>query len=85
MHSYPNPFFTQLLLDIEIPGAIGEQSGCLLVYDLLGRQVDRIVIPLRQNAIRTRYSPAGLPEGIYFLRFEAAGRAVQQRVLYLQP
>ncbi|MCI0698427.1 T9SS type A sorting domain-containing protein [candidate division KSB1 bacterium] len=76
--NYPNPFNPGTTFDFTIPH---DEFVSLKIYNLLGEEVAVVV---KENLAAGRYnrkwSPAGLPSGIYFYRFQA-GAFVQTRKL----
>ena len=80
--AYPNPFAAQTTFDLsfEAPG-----RATVDVLDVLGRRVDVLLdeaVPAGARALT--WSPAAsLPNGVYFVRVQAAGRA-ETRAVVLQ-
>ena len=76
----PNPFPASTELSFRLAHS-GQTS--LVVYDLQGRQVDRIFdgwLEAGTNAIRWD-APATLPAGVYFARLETVGGTTELRVV----
>ncbi|WP_242006605.1 T9SS type A sorting domain-containing protein [Rhodothermus marinus] len=66
---YPNPFTTRTTFRIGLPG---QRRVRLIVYDVLGRELARIVdgeLPAGWHELR--WEASALASGIYFVRFEA--------------
>ena len=73
---YPNPFRTQVTFRIGLPR---QDKVRLIVYDILGREVARIVdgeMPAGWHELR--WHEPGLASGLYLVRFEA-GKTQQVR------
>jgi hypothetical protein len=67
----PNPFSSEVAIDLQIP-----HRGLLRlsVYDLLGREVDRIVDGVREaGMLRLNWHPERLASGNYLLRMTLDG------------
>ena len=66
-NNYPNPFNPKTTITFSLPRA-GEVS--LLVYDLLGREVARLVREMKQPGTYTvTWDARGVASGVYFGRF----------------
>ncbi len=80
--SQPNPFADKAVLRYGVP-----QSGHvrLVVYDLLGREVRRVV-DREQGAgyHRVTFEGSDLASGVYVLRLEAGGRTETQRMVLVR-
>jgi hypothetical protein len=78
--NYPNPFnpSTEIVFTVQEPAHVR-----LVVYDLLGRPVARLVDgPLPAGRHATRFDARALPSGAYLYRFEA-GALTQTRSMVL--
>ena len=78
--NFPNPFnpSTEILFDLPEDATVS-----LVVYDVLGREVARLVQEeLRAGTHRARFDAQGLPSGIYFYRIQA-GDFAQTRCMTL--
>jgi photosystem II stability/assembly factor-like uncharacterized protein len=77
--NYPNPFNATTVMSYEL-GVKSEVR--LVVYDVLGREVERLVDEVAQPGRNTATWDAGTnASGVYFCRMEAGGRIVQTRKL----
>ncbi len=80
--SYPNPFNRQTTVLYSLPGA-GEVT--LRVYDLVGREVDRLVDGHREAGRHALvYRPGDASTGVYLLELRTDSAALRQKLLYLQ-
>lgn len=78
--NYPNPFNPQTTIAFALPRA-AEVS--LTVFDVLGREVARLVDGVREAGWQeVRFGATSLPSGTYFYRL-AAGDFVQTRSMML--
>jgi Peptidase family C25/FlgD Ig-like domain len=79
---YPNPFNPSVALDVALPTA---SPVTLEVFDILGRMVDRISLPL-QNAGYHRFSwdGTGKPSGVYFIQVAAAGKMEVRKAVLMK-
>lgn len=69
--NYPNPFNPTTEIRFELPEA---SHAALVVYDALGREVDRLVDrPLDAGIHRFTFDAADLPSGVYLYRLTAYG------------
>ncbi len=67
--NFPNPFnpSTEILFDLPEDAMVS-----LVVYDVLGREVARLVQgELRAGTHRARFDAGNLPSGVYFYRIQA--------------
>ncbi|MEM1057563.1 MAG: T9SS type A sorting domain-containing protein [Bacteroidota bacterium] len=78
----PNPFRAETALEYSLPEAGPVR---LMVFDLLGREVARLVDEERAAGVhRATFSPADLAAGSYVVRLEAGGEARVQRVTFVR-
>jgi len=76
--NYPNPFNPSTTIKYELPKA---SHVTLTVYDLLGREVARLVNDLEEPGYKTvEWNGGELASGVYFYRLQA-GDCVQTRKL----
>ena len=79
--NYPNPFNPETTIKYQLPDA---SEVHLVVFDLLGREVSRLVNEVQNAGIHTRtFDARGLSSGIYWYRLTINGRAVQSRKMIL--
>lgn len=78
----PNPFLT----DTEVVFGVPEDTRLrLAVYDILGREVARLVDgPTTAGWHRVRLDGTRLPAGVYVCRLEAGGRVLSARITRVQ-
>jgi hypothetical protein len=82
LSAYPNPFNAQTQIRYSVP-QIGAVS--MVLYDVAGRTV-RVLVNGHHTAggHTVAVDGAALPTGLYFIRLEAAGQMVTQKVLLLK-
>jgi hypothetical protein len=73
--NYPNPFNPETTIEYVIAGAGNSGSGAskvtLAVFDLLGREVARLVEGVQQPGVYSvRFAPSSLAGGLYVYRLE---------------
>ncbi|MFQ6616511.1 MAG: T9SS type A sorting domain-containing protein [Fidelibacterota bacterium] len=80
--NYPNPFNPTTTIEFSLP-----QSGfvTLIVYDLLGRQVETL-LNLRMDAghHKVRWNASSVPSGIYFVRMQAGDPSTSSGLVFTQ-
>jgi minor extracellular serine protease Vpr len=80
--AYPNPFAETATLPFELPAP---GLARLAVYDVLGREVARLVDgPLPAGRHTARLEGGALASGVYLVRLEAGGEALTRRVLLVR-
>jgi len=80
--NYPNPFNPQTTIGFAVPQA---SSVRLVVYDVLGREVARLVegtLPAGRH--EAMFEATQLPSGVYLYRLEAGGFVQTRRMLLLK-
>ncbi len=78
---FPNPFNSALSITLDVPL---HQDVAVLLYDLLGREVD-VVYRGRLSLQTISYAaPAGLASGVYFLRASAGEGVVVRKVVLMK-
>ncbi|MFH0765996.1 MAG: M6 family metalloprotease domain-containing protein [Calditrichota bacterium] len=78
LKAWPNPFNS--FLNIAWTGQV--QVEGLIIYDVLGRRIDRLTLP--PDLQNTRWSPQGLGAGMYYLVSEGGVRKANLRVVYVK-
>ena len=80
--NYPNPFNPSTTIEFEIPRPSRVR---LIVYDLLGKEVVRLV-DSEMAAIRAsiRFDASGIPSGVYFYRLTADGYSRTRKLIVLK-
>lgn len=78
---YPNPFNSTFSISLDVPL---HQEVTVLLYDLLGREVDVIQRGRLESATLSYSAPASLASGIYFVRAVTARDAVMRKVVLLK-
>lgn len=76
----PNPFTDKTTIELSIPESVSKAS--LFIYDMNGKQVDRIDIADR-GTTNISISSEGLSEGMYLYSFIADGKIVSTRRMVL--
>ena len=77
--NYPNPFNPETTIEYMLPRA---ETVRLVVYDLLGREVARLVDGMRPaGRHRVRFRAGELPSGTYVYRLETAGKRHTQTMV----
>ncbi|NNE34256.1 MAG: T9SS type A sorting domain-containing protein, partial [Rhodothermales bacterium] len=67
--NYPNPFATSTAIEFDVPTTADVRVA---VFDILGREVVRLVSEQRQaGSYKENWNADGLASGVYFLRMEA--------------
>jgi hypothetical protein len=80
--NYPNPFNPSTTIGYQTPEA-GDVR--LIVYDLLGREVARLVDgPQPAGFYPVTFNASHLSSGVYFYRLTAAGRSAQRSMVHLK-
>ncbi|NQS96835.1 MAG: T9SS type A sorting domain-containing protein [candidate division Zixibacteria bacterium] len=83
LHSaFPNPFNPVTNLTFDLPAA-GKVS--LIVYDIIGREVARMVEGFQPAGVYQRtFDASGLSSGIYFARLQADGFSQTRKLLFIK-
>lgn len=76
----PNPFTDKTTIELSIPESVSKAS--LFIYDMNGKQVDRIDIADR-GTTNVSITSAGLTEGMYLYSFIADGKIVSTKRMVL--
>jgi hypothetical protein len=80
--NYPNPFNASTEIHFSLLEASHVQ---LVVYDVLGREVDRLVDGfLEAGDHRVRWEAASVPSGVYLYRLQASSFTKTQRMTLLK-
>ena len=80
--NYPNPFNPSTEIRFTLPQA---QRVTLVVYDLLGRVVARLLDgPLEAGQQRVRFNASGLASGMYLYRLQAGTFVETRRMVLLK-
>ncbi len=87
--NYPNPFNSSTLIKYELP--VGEHQVDLIIYDILGHQVRKLVDKEDQQAGAYQISwngrdDAGLevPSGVYFYRFQSGNQIFVKKIVLIE-
>jgi hypothetical protein len=76
--NYPNPFNPSTTITFDLPGFA---FVSLKVYDVLGREVARLVNETKTpGGHSVKWDASDFPSGIYFARLEAAGRLLTRKM-----
>jgi len=81
-YNHPNPIYGNTFFTINIPPQNQFASGYLAIYDMTGKQVDRIDIDRRQEEIT--WSSAGIDPGIYIYNLVLDGKKFGSRKMIVQ-
>ena len=80
--NYPNPFNPQTTIDYALPKA-GDVS--LVVYDMLGREVDVLLDgPQAAGRHTVRFGANHLPNGTYVYRLVAADKTITRTMVLVK-
>lgn len=81
--NYPNPFNPATNIQYELPRATRVQ---LIVYDVLGREVARLVDGVRKQAgvHSNRFEASGLSSGIYIIHLKAGSYSEMQKMTLIK-
>jgi hypothetical protein len=77
----PNPFNLTTTLRYSVPDG---QSGKMRMFDILGRTVHEFDLTGKAGQQAISFNGSMLATGVYFVRLEAAGQVVTQKVLLLK-
>lgn len=80
--AYPNPFngSTRLSFGLQTGG-----TARLAVYDIAGREVERLVDgKINAGKYEFVWEAASLPSGIYFIRLESSGQSLTKRIILMR-
>jgi hypothetical protein len=79
--NYPNPFNPTTTLEFDVPRTSRVR---ILVYDLLGRQVARVLDAVKEpGRHRTNFNAEGLAAGVYLLRMHAESYSESRKIVLL--
>ena len=76
----PNPFTDKTTIDVNVPEAV--QNAAILIYDMSGKQIDKIQVSAR-GASQVSISGTALSEGMYLYSLIADGKVVDTRKMIL--
>ena len=80
--NFPNPFNPSTEIQFDLPE---DAMVSLAVYDVLGREVSRLVQEeLRAGTHRVRFDARNLPSGVYFYRIQAGDFQHTSRMTFLK-
>jgi hypothetical protein len=87
--NYPNPFNPSTKIRFEVmrspTGTFGDDMVTLVVYDVMGREVQTLVNERLQPGIyETTFNGEGLSSGIYFYRMRAGGYTETKRMMLIR-
>ncbi len=82
--NFPNPFNPETSIEYAIPGGT-EGRVSLIVYDLLGREVETLVsASLSPGRYRASWNAASYPGGIYYCRLSAGGATETRKMVVMK-
>lgn len=81
LHVYPNPFNSTLSISLNAPL---HQEVNVVLYDLLGREVDVVYRGSLSSSTISYVAPASLGSGVYFLRASVAEQSSLAKVVFLK-
>ena len=80
--NYPNPFSRMTTIDY----SVRETADVMLaVYDLLGREVERLVdgtMPTGKHTVQ--FTPSGLASGMYIMRIQVGDVSTTKQIMYVR-
>jgi hypothetical protein len=80
--NYPNPFNSSTTIEYDLPE---NQNVRLIIYDILGREVKRIVDETREAGYyRIRFDASGYASGAYFCRMKAGDFTSVKKMLLIK-
>jgi len=80
--NYPNPFNPSTKIEFEIPK---KEHVKLIIYDILGREVKRVVDEeLQMGRYTVNVDMSGYSSGVYFYRFEAGNFVSVKKMILLK-
>jgi len=81
--SYPNPFNAEISFHV---GLAEHTNGELRLFDVMGREVDRLAVPGTQPGWYTvHWKPNHVATGVYFAQFAAKGQILSTvKIMYLK-
>jgi hypothetical protein len=80
--NYPNPFNSMTTIEFDLPEF---QNVQLIVYDVLGREVKRIIDePIEGGYYRIRFDATRFASGAYFCRLKAGDFTSVKKLLLLK-
>lgn len=81
-NNYPNPFNPETRFTFVLPK---QSATTLIVYDMLGSEVDRIIDQvLPAGEFRTSWTANGLASGTYFYQLESAGLVLTKKLVLMK-
>lgn len=78
--NHPNPFTEKTSIDVSLPETV--RTAALFIYDMSGKQVDKIAIADRGKS-SVSVSATGLHEGMYLYSLIADGKVIDTRKMIL--
>ena len=85
LQNFPNPFNPVTTIKYNIPTNVKRQASNvnLIVYDMLGREVETLVDEIKETgAYQVQWDASGLPSGVYFYRL-TSGQFSETRKMIL--
>ena len=80
--AYPNPFNSSTIISYELAVA---GKALLTIYNVEGRQVSVLENGVRPAGVNTvRFKAGDFSSGIYFVRLEASGKSMTQKIVLLK-
>jgi hypothetical protein len=80
--NYPNPFNPSTNIAFSIPKASEVE---IIIYDQLGREVDRLLQGLKNAGTHTiSWSAENLPSGIYYYQLQTEDRALTRKMILMK-
>jgi photosystem II stability/assembly factor-like uncharacterized protein len=80
--NYPNPFNPSTTIEYSVAG---EGKVILSIYDLLGRELIRLVDEEKQNgSYETTWDAYGFPSGVYFIKLQSGQFSDMRKILLMK-
>lgn len=80
--NYPNPFSSSTTFEysLDVPGSVS-----LIVYDLLGREVAKLVDGSQPSGTHSvSFTADGISSGVYLVRLQVGERSVTKRIMHVE-
>ena len=82
VQAYPNPFNSETTIRIEAPLSLNETS--LTIYNVLGQEIQRDVIPAFTGNHVYHFNGGDLPTGLYLVHVQSGDLQATQKLMLLK-